>query len=56
MTVPANGSVEVAIPLAFAELQFMGGDYRMQAEPGLFDVWLSPSAQAGEPAQFTLVR
>jgi len=54
--VPAGGSVEVDMPLTFADVQFMGGDYQMRAEPGLFDVWLAPSAQAGEPAQFTLTR
>ncbi len=56
VAVPAGGSIEVSIPLTFAEVQFMGGDYQMHAEPGLFDVWLAPSAQAGEPVQFTLTR
>lgn len=56
VTVPAGGSVEVSIPLAFADLLFLGPDLTPTVEPGLFDVWLAPSAQAGEAAQFTLVR
>ena len=54
--VPAGGSVEVSLPLSFADLQFLGEDLKPVAEPGLFDVWLAPDAQAGEPVQFTLVR
>ena len=56
VTVPAGGSVEVSLPLTFADLRFLGPDLTPTVEPGLFDVWLAPSAQAGEPAQFTLVR
>ncbi|HYC98733.1 glycoside hydrolase family 3 N-terminal domain-containing protein [Brevundimonas sp.] len=56
VTVPAGGSVEVSIPLAFADLLFLGRDLRPTVEPGLFDVWLSPDAQSGEPARFTLTR
>ncbi len=44
------------MPLAFADLSFLGRDLRPTVEPGAFDVWLSPDAQAGEPARFTLVR
>lgn len=54
VSVPAGGSVEVSLPLTFDEVQFMGADYQLRAEPGLFDLWLAPSAQAGEPVQFTL--
>ncbi|MFN3930968.1 MAG: glycoside hydrolase family 3 N-terminal domain-containing protein [Brevundimonas sp.] len=54
--VPAGGSVEVSIPLTFADLLFLGPDLEPTVEPGLFDVWLAPSAQAGEAAQFTLNR
>jgi len=56
VTVPAGKSVEVTMPLTFADVQFMGPDHAMIAEPGLFDVWLSASAQTGQAAQFTLVR
>ncbi|MBU1384634.1 MAG: glycoside hydrolase family 3 C-terminal domain-containing protein [Alphaproteobacteria bacterium] len=56
VTVPAGGSVEVSIPLTFADLLFLGPDLEPTVEPGLFDVWLAPDAQAGEAAQFTLNR
>jgi beta-glucosidase len=56
VAVPAGGSVEVSIPLTFADLLFLGRDLRPTVEPGLFDVWLSPDAQAGAAAQFTLTR
>ena len=52
----AGKSVEVTMPLTFADVQFMGPDHTMIAEPGLFDVWLCASAQTGQAAQFTLVR
>ncbi|HYC73915.1 beta-glucosidase BglX, partial [Brevundimonas sp.] len=56
VTVPAGGSVEVSLPLTFADLLFLGPDLAPTVEPGLFDVWLAPNAQAGEAAQFTLTR
>jgi beta-glucosidase len=54
--VPAGGATEVSLPLKFEDLLFLGPDLRPTAEPGEFDVWLAPNAQAGEPARFTLVR
>ncbi|HEY0601037.1 beta-glucosidase BglX [Brevundimonas sp.] len=56
VTVPAGGSLEVSLPLRFADLLFLGQDLRPTVEPGLFDVWLSPDAQSGEAVQFTLTR
>jgi len=56
VTVPAGGSVEVTLPLTFADLLFLGPDLTPTVETGLFDVWLAPNAQAGEPARFTLTR
>ncbi|MGZ8316194.1 MAG: glycoside hydrolase family 3 N-terminal domain-containing protein [Telluria sp.] len=56
VTVPAGASIEVTIPLTFADLTFLGQDLRPTVEPGEFDVWLSPDAQSGEPARFTLRR
>jgi len=56
VTVPAGGSVEVTMPLTFADLSFLGRDLRPVTEPGAFDVWLSADAQSGEPARFILVR
>jgi beta-glucosidase len=56
VTVPAGGSVEVSMPLTFADLSFLGRDLKPTVEPGEFDVWLSADAQSGEPARFTLSR
>lgn len=56
VTVPAGGSVEAALPLRFDDLLFLGPDLQPTVEPGEFDVWLAPNAQAGEPARFTLTR
>ncbi|RZJ43244.1 MAG: beta-glucosidase, partial [Brevundimonas sp.] len=55
VTVPAGQTLEVSMPLKYSDLLFLGADLRPTVEPGLFDVWLAPSAQSGEPAQFTLV-
>ena len=55
VTVPAGGSVEVSIPLPASDLSFLGTDQRPTLEAGLFDIWLAPDAQSGEPAQFTLL-
>jgi len=55
VTVPAGGSVEVTLPLTFADLAFLGRDLRPTTEPGAFNVWLSADAQSGEPARFELV-
>lgn len=55
VTVPAGGSVEVAIALPASDLAFLGADQRPTLEAGLFDLWLAPDAQSGEPAQFTLL-
>jgi beta-glucosidase len=55
VTVPAGGSVEVSIPLPYADLLFLGQNLRPTVEPGLFDVWLAPDAQSGQAAQFTLL-
>jgi len=52
--VPAGRSVEVEIPLSFADLTFIGPDLSATVEPGVFDVWLCANAQSGQPASFTL--
>ncbi len=44
----------VTFTLARPQLEFMGAADRPAVEPGLFDVWLTSSAQAGEPATLTL--
>ena len=56
VTAPAGGSVEVSLPLTFADLQFLGQDLQPTVEPGVFDVWLSADAQSGDAVQFTLTR
>lgn len=56
VTVPAGGSIEVSMPLTFADLSFLGRDLKPIVEPGEFDVWLSADAQSGEPARFSLTR
>jgi beta-glucosidase len=55
VTVPAGGSVEVSIPLPASDLSFLGQTLQPTLEAGLFDIWLAPNAQSGEPAQLTLV-
>nr|AEH59053.1 glycosyl hydrolase family 3/N terminal domain protein [Lysobacter sp. ATCC 53042] len=48
-------SREVEFALSRADLEFRGVDNRAVAEPGLFDLWLAPSATAGEAVQFELL-
>ena len=55
VTLPAGQTLEVSMSLKYSDLLFLGADLRPTVEPGLFDVWLAPNAQSGEPAQFTLV-
>lgn len=46
---------EVTFTLTRADLMFIGRDNRPVAEPGLFDLWVAPSAEAeGLHGQFTL--
>jgi beta-glucosidase len=46
----------VTLPLRFDGLLFLGPDLKPTVEAGAFDVWLARSAEAGEPARFTLTR
>jgi len=48
-------SREVAFELAREALAFTRADGTHGAEPGAFDVWIAPSAAAGEPATFELL-
>ncbi|WP_281256826.1 fibronectin type III-like domain-contianing protein [Xanthomonas pisi] len=45
--VPAGGSVTAQFELRRAHLTFVGQAMTPIVEPGLFDLWLAPSAQAG---------
>ena len=47
----------VSFTLTRQELQFVGRDNRWIAEPGMFDVWIAPSAQAdGDKGSFALAK
>jgi beta-glucosidase len=46
----------VSFTLTRSDLMFVGTEGQWTAEPGLFDVWIAPSAEAGEPVRFELVR
>ncbi len=50
----AGESRTVQFTLTRERLEFAGPDGRPTVEPGAFDIWLSSSAQAGEPALLTL--
>ncbi len=50
----AGETKTVSFTLRRERLEFIGAGGRPTVEPGTFDVWLSASAQAGEPATLTL--
>ena len=52
--VPANGSIEASFTLTRADLAFDDGSGAPITEPGAFQVWIAPDAEAGEPARFVL--
>ncbi|WP_309628655.1 glycoside hydrolase family 3 N-terminal domain-containing protein [Brevundimonas sp.] len=45
----------VAFTLRRERLEYVGADGRPTVQPGAFDIWLTSSAQAGEPATLILV-
>jgi beta-glucosidase len=47
-------SRRVSFRMTRAELEFVHADLKRRAEPGLFNAWIAPSAEAGEPASFIL--
>ena len=52
-----GASQTVRFTLRRTDLEFLGSDLRPTVEPGTFDVWIAPSAQAdGVHATFDLVR
>ena len=52
-----GASETVRFTLTRAQLTFLGQDLQPTVEPGLFDVWIAPSAQAdGVHGSFTLTR
>jgi beta-glucosidase len=44
----------VSFTITRADLEFHGPDLVRRAEPGEFDVWIAPSAIAGESKRFRL--
>ncbi|PPU23875.1 glycoside hydrolase family 3 N-terminal domain-containing protein [Xanthomonas arboricola] len=56
LAVPAGGSAPVEFVLRRADLLFIGQALQPTVEPGVFDVWVAPSAEAaGLTASFELV-
>ncbi len=55
VTVPAGGSAEVRFTVRRQDLTFVGQDLAPRAEPGWFDLWLAPDAEAGQPVSFELL-
>lgn len=55
VTVLPGQTLEVTFELNRAQLTFVDQNLNTVAEPGEFDVWVAPSAGAGEKSTFTLV-
>jgi beta-glucosidase len=47
-------TVTVSFEITSADLDYVHQDLRSYADPGTFDVWIAPSAQAGTAASFTM--
>ena len=54
VTLAAGAQSEVSFALTRDDLTFVGIDCRWTVEPGVFDLWVAPSAEGGLNAQFTL--
>lgn len=52
--IAAGASETVRFAIGRKDLGFVGIDGRATAEPGRFDIWIAPSAEAGQPAQIEL--
>jgi len=55
VTIPAGSVREVEFALTRHDLAFAGADTRPVAEPGVFQLWVSPSSTTGEPVEFELL-
>lgn len=55
VTLQPGQSETVRFTLSARQLGFIGADQTYRIEPGLFDIWLAPHAQAGASATFQLV-
>ncbi|HEY4144756.1 glycoside hydrolase family 3 N-terminal domain-containing protein [Pinirhizobacter sp.] len=51
----AGSTHEVEFALTRHDLTFAGADARPVAEPGVFQLWVSPSSTTGEPVEFELL-
>ena len=47
-------SLAVAFTLKAEDLGYVHHDLKTLADPGVFDVWIAPHAEAGAPASFAL--
>jgi len=56
VTLAPGASAKVEFTLSRDDLRFVGPDLEWIAEPGLFDVWIAPSAQSGLKGSFELLR
>jgi beta-glucosidase len=54
VAIAANGATEVRFGLRRHDLGFAGRAGGWVVEPGDFDVWIAPDAEAGTPARFVL--
>jgi beta-glucosidase len=55
VAIAAGARVVVDFDLHTADLRFTGADGAAIVEPGAFDVWVAPNAEAGVSARFVLV-
>jgi len=55
VSIPAGSTREVEFALTRHDLAFAGADARPVTEPGVFQVWVSPSSTTGEPVEFELL-
>ena len=54
VAIAAGTRTRVSFELRRADLGFADGEGGLIVEPGEFDVWIAPHAEAGQPARFTL--
>lgn len=54
LDVPAGGTANAVFVLRRQDLAFIGIDNRPVTEPGAYDVWIAPSAEAGAAATLVL--
>ena len=55
VTLAPGASCQVSFTLSPDQLCFVGRDCRWTTEPGLFDLWVGPSSEAGLTTSFTLL-